>query len=192
MRRTSSTPARITEPAVGAGLGMAAAFFHPPEGYDAEDFEAKEPGDDEFILPDVSVIAAGYTENDSWFVGGGHIAHWRDDTIRYDGIIGYASLNLTYYGLEDDSFFSEGFKFNGEALFLQQPISFRLKESDFFLGAEYEYTEIEIGFDLGTGIPEIDELTFDSVLSGLRVFLEFENLDTPSPFRCTFAFAPEA
>ena len=172
-------PIIITEPAVGAGLGIAAAFFHPPKGYDAEAFEAQEGTDREFVLPDVSVVAAGYTENDTWFVGGGHMAHWRNDTIRYEGIIGYASLNLKFYGLSDGSIFDSGLKFTGDALFLQQPLSLRLGASDFFLGGEYEYSQVETSFDLGTGIPEIDDVTLDATLSSLRVFINYENLDTP-------------
>ena len=87
-------PIIITEPAVGEGLGLALVFFHPPEGYSAEqnenlekevsvDLPELDPGVEadpgsvaqtKFVLPDVSAVAAGATNNDSWFVGGGHFA----------------------------------------------------------------------------------------------------------------------
>lgn len=59
---------------------------------------------DEFGLPpSVSVLAGGYTENDSWFVGGGHMGSWKEDSIRYQGIIGMADLNLKFYGVGEGS-----------------------------------------------------------------------------------------
>ena len=172
-------PIIITEPAVGAGLGMAAVFFHAPKNYSAAEFKSQEEAEAEFVLPDITAVAAGYTENDTWFIGGGHMAHWRNDTIRYEGLLGYASLNLKFYGLTDGTIFDDGLKFSGDALFLQQPLGFRLGKSDFFLGGEFEYSQVETKFDLGTGIPEIDDVTLDATLSALRVFMNYENLDTP-------------
>lgn len=172
-------PIIITEPAVGAGLGAAALFFHAPENYSAGDFGRGATDDGEFVLPDITAVAAGYTENDTWFVGGGHIAHWRDDTIRYEGLVGYASVKLKFYGLNSTALLEEGQRFEGDALFLKQPLGFRIGGSNFFLGGEYNYSQMETRFDLGTGIPGLDGLTLDATLSGLRAFAKYENLDTP-------------
>ena len=171
-------PIAITEPAVGAGVGAAAVFFHAPKNYDAGQFGGDAAGEPEFVLPNITAVAAAVTENDSWFVGGGHMAHWRNDRIRYEGVLGYGSLNLRFYGLESSSsLFDDGQRFNAEALFISQPLSIRVGTSKFFLGAEWEYVDMETTFDLGTGIPEIDELTFDTKLSGLGAFLEYDGLD---------------
>ena len=172
-------PFVITEPAVGAGAGAAALFFHPPKDYAAENHD-DDAADNDFVLPDITAIAAGFTENDSWFLGGGHMAHWRDDTIRYQGVIGIASVNLRYYGAADTgSQYDQGLRFGADAIFVQQPISFRMGGSNFFLGAEWEYADMETRFDLQTGIPEIDELTLDTRLSGLTAFLLYDGLDNP-------------
>ncbi len=171
-------PFVITEPAVGAGAGMAALFFHAPKGYDAGQYAGDAASQTDFVLPNITGIAAGATENDSWFVGGGHMAHWRGDTIRYEGIFGYASVNLKFYGLDNTAtLFDQGRRFNADALFLSQLLSRRIGTSNIFLGAEWEYVEMETRFDLGTGIPEIDDLSFDTRLSGLGFFVEYDGLD---------------
>lgn len=171
-------PIAITEPAVGAGAGLAALFFHPPDDYSADNYAGDAVSQAEFVMPNITAVAAGITENDSWFVGGGHIAHWKDDRIRYEGMLGYASLNLRFYGLDNSStLFDNGQKFTADALFVSQPFSFRMGRSNFFLGAEWEYRDMETKFDLGTGIPEIDNITLDTRLSGLGFFVEYDDLD---------------
>ena len=166
-------PITITEPAVGAGLGVAALFFHAPKDYDPA---AEQEG---FVDPDITAVAAGATENGTWFVGGGHFAQWRNDTIRYEGVLGYAEVNVKFYGADESgqATYSDGVEFKGEALFIQQPLSFRMGGSDFFLGAEWEYMVMETRPDLGTGIPEIDELVLDVQLSGLKAFLKYDAVD---------------
>jgi hypothetical protein len=165
-------PIIITEPAVGTGLGAAAVFFHAPKGYDGDALQTNE-----FVEPNITAIAAGGTENGTWFVGGGHFAHWKGDRIRYKGLLGYANVIVKFYGLDGSTTPGDGLEFTGKSLFVQQPISFRMGESDFFLGAAWEYMAMETQFDLGTGIPAIDELTIDTELSGLKFFLNYETLD---------------
>ena len=110
-------PIIITEPAVGEGLGLAALFFHPPKDYEKADYDEAGLGDEDFVLPDISAVAAAYTANGTWFVGGGHFAFWKDDTIRYEGFGGYANINLRFYGLLDDIFpDGSGIKFTGEGV----------------------------------------------------------------------------
>jgi hypothetical protein len=62
-------PIIITEPAVEDGLGLAGIFFHKPK----ED-QMKPDENGKVILPNISVVGAGITGNDSWFVGGGSAA----------------------------------------------------------------------------------------------------------------------
>ena len=77
----------ITEPAVGYGATLAGAIFIPKKDSDPK----------EFTMPDVIVAAGGYTENSTWFVGGGYLGFWKDDHIRYRGFMGYADVKLNYY-----------------------------------------------------------------------------------------------
>ena len=182
-------PIIITEPAVGAGLGLAAVFFHPPEDYDPETEEPRiadgevSRSKDDFILPDVSVAAAAYTENDSWFVGGGHMAHWKNDRVRFEGIGGYASINLTFYGTSSGPDSDRGIDFNAEGLFVDLPIAFRLGESDFFLGGGYSYTGVNTTTDLSAVLPPwlqgpgLSRLNLDTTLSAIEGFIQFDNRD---------------
>jgi hypothetical protein len=165
-------PILITEPAVGAGVGMAAVFFHAPEDYSPSD-------SDEFVLPDLTAVAGAITENGTWFVGGGHMAHWKDDRIRYEGAVGYASANLTFYGLSDGVQFDDGVAFEMEGFFTQHPISFRWKDSNFFYGISWDYYDLSSEFDLGLGIIGIPPLELDTRISGLDVTFLYDSLDNP-------------
>jgi len=144
-------PIIITEPAVGAGVGLAIAYFHDKMGQEkpAEDGTRRSPSS-------ISVGAGGITENDSWFAGGGHIGYWKDDTIRYVGLLGKADLNLEYFVAD------RPVSFNIDGLFLQQELKFRVGDSNFFLGAGYTLVTTEAAFDISGVIPGVDEFQLDS------------------------------
>lgn len=177
-------PIIITEPAVEQGLGLAALFFHPPKDYEEKDFadagQETAEGSGDFVLPDVTAVAAAKTGNGSWLVGGGHFAHWKNDHIRYEGIAGYASINLTFYGSAGSTSFDDGLKFNGEGFMTQQPISFRWKDTDFFLGAEYDYSNVKTEFEFGLALPPGAPVpSLDTQLSAIGGFLYYDSRDTP-------------
>ncbi len=164
-------PIFISEPAVDGGLGLAGVFFHKrPES------ETRES--DEFERPSLSALAAAYTGNESWFVGGGHLGRWRQDTINYTGAGGLTSVNLKYYGTG-----SQGLEFNADGGFILQEMLFRIRNSNWLIGPRWQFTKLDITFDLGVDIPGIEppELEFED--SGLGLVLEYEHLDstfTPS------------
>jgi len=182
-------PIIITEPAVEGGLGLAAAFFHPPDDYDADaeglGLKANQNAsdEDEFVLPDVSVVAAGVTGNDSWFVGGGHIAHWKDDRIRFEGVVGYASINLKFYGVAEGPEIDRGIKFNADGFFIDAPIAFRWRDSNMFFGGGYSFTSLQTSTDLsnilppGLQGPQFSRLEMDTTLSALQAFVQYDSRD---------------
>jgi hypothetical protein len=115
----------ITEPALGFGGVLALSYFHP-----------KKEGAYSDIPSSVSALGGLYTTNKSWGVFGGHFGYWRDDRIRYEGGGGYFSINLASYAQNPGGELqSWGFKLKGLAL--DQKLTFRIADSDFFLGAEY-------------------------------------------------------
>ena len=83
-------PIIITEPAVGFGGGLALAYFHKGKAFD----NAGTKG----LSPTVSFAAGAYTTNGTWLAIGGHQGSYLKDRIRYLGVIGYVSPNLTFYG----------------------------------------------------------------------------------------------
>ncbi len=165
-------PIIISEPAVDAGLGLAGVFFHKRP-------ESETRASDEFERPSLSAVAAAYTGNDSWFAGGGHLGRWRQDTINYTGAGGLASINLKYYGSPG----GEGLDFNADGGFVLQEMLFRIRNSNWLIGPRWQFTKLDITFDLGADIPGIEPQELDFQDSGLGVVLEYENLDstfTPS------------
>lgn len=185
-------PFVITEPAVGEGVGLAVGFFHPPKEYDSSGVSSpkgrngSDAGESDFVLPNITGIAAAVTNNNSWFLGGAHIAHWKDDTIRYEGVLGYASLNLEFFGVSDQIGIDQGIRFTGEGFFVDQPIAFRLRDSNFFWGVGYKFLDIETETDASALIPpdivdlippEYRRLNLDTQLSALAAFVQYDTLD---------------
>ena len=112
----------ITEPAVGYGLVGAGIYFIPK----------KKPSDGKFRMPDIAGIGGGYTQNGTWFAGGGYAGFWKDDQIRYRGVFGYGDINLKYYGSGNEYLAINPAKYSIEAYFLLQQALIRVKKSPFF------------------------------------------------------------
>ena len=174
-------PIFITEPAVGNGLGLAGVYFHDPdpawEGKLRDVNGRQRPSS-------ISAGAVGATSNDSKFVGGAHFGHYKKDTIRYEGIVGLADINIDFYGTGADGRSNDtDFKFNAEAMFISQRIAFRLGQSDWFAGGEFNYTDMITRFERRGEIPKLEELSFDSTNASLGAVLLYDSLDstfTPS------------
>ena len=170
-------PIIITEPALGAGLGAAALFFHPPK-------EAAEEGTEtDFVLPSITAVAGAATTNGTWFVGGGHFGTFKKDTIRYSGFAGYASVNLETYTPSTQFSDDTGFKFNSEGVFVSQELVFRFKKTRWFFGVEQELMAMETEFDLGGSIPGLSPAKEKITSSALGINVQYENVDslfTPS------------
>lgn len=168
-------PVVISDPAVGYGAGLALAFFHdagdePPS---SDDINARVS-----LPPSVSFAVGAYTENDSWILGGGHIASWKNDSIRYAGILGYADMNLKFYGVESGvNPEDRGFRFNVQGGFLLQELLFRIKKSDFFLGGRYSYLGTDIDFSSLIPVPGVPRLALDSNTAGLGLLVRYDSRD---------------
>ena len=170
-------PIFVTEPAVGYGAGAALLFFHESR----KDKQARMAGSDDDKLslpPSVSAVAGAYTENDSWFVGGGHFGSWRDDRIRYIGGLGGASLNLKFYGAGIiPSLDLGGAKFNIEGGFLLQELTYRIPGTRLFLGGRYQFLTSKTVFDLSGIIPGIPPAQLDSNDANLALIANWDSRD---------------
>lgn len=139
-------PIFITEPAIGYGLGAALTYFHGSGGggsaasgvgpamtigsTDTNHRHQKPP-------PDVTGVAAGYTDKGSWFVGIGHSGSWAKDTIRYKGAIAYADLDAEFW------FFDTPLDVDIAGAIVYQDLLFRIGGSDLFLGGMLTYLNTE-------------------------------------------------
>ena len=192
-------PIIITEPALGGfGLGMVGLVFHEDEAARTKRMEAARTSDNaaRFLLPpSVSAVAAAYTINDSWLVGGGHFGFWKEDHIRYRVAAGYGSINMDFYGTSDFEF-KRPLELETEGLIFYQRLSFRIADSKFLVGLQQSYARLQvspnnlrgfIGDYLPPGLPPglgdglADALTSvieaDDQLSGIGVVAEFDNRD---------------
>ena len=116
----------FNDPAVGFGLTLAVAYFHPTKG------EAPASSGVSQAPPTATFGGVAGTTNSSWFVAGGHHHVWRDDTIRYLGAIGGGSVNLKFYGFGDEGTSEDdGLDFNIEGVGLVQQVKFRIAGSPF-------------------------------------------------------------
>lgn len=171
-------PIITSDPAIGYGGGAALLFFHES----AEDKAVKQSSrnDDVLILPpSVSFGAGFYTENGSWAGAAGHFGSWKEDSIRYIGAAGGASLNLKYYGagLSDDAD-NNPFSFSIDGLFLFQELTMRYKSSNLFIGGRYTFLRTDNKFDLGEDeIPGVSQDALDSKDAGLGLIARYDSRD---------------
>ena len=168
-------PIIITEPAIGYGAGMAMVYFHD------------KIGSKKGTPPSISTLAGAATEEGTWFVGGGHMGIWKDDSIRYTGGIGTGLVKMKYYG--SSAARGRGIDFETEAIFLSQEVQFRLWESNFFTGASYTFADTKNTFKLSTTelteptVSKLPGVNFDSRSAALSFMLNYDsrnNIFTPS------------
>lgn len=157
-------PIIITEPAVGFGGGLILAYFHKGKTFDNEGPKG--------LSPTISFAGGAYTSNGTWLAFGGHKGSYLNDRIRYLGVLGYVSANLTFYnsfsGIERDRW-----DFNMKGFLTMHEILFRPKKDlKFFAGLNYMYFNNDISFKTDLDIPELEVLTYNTSTAGMNaVFL---------------------
>ncbi len=169
-------PLLITEPAVGIGGGMAAVFFHNKKNFINSGGKGQLP-------PIMTVGAAAYTSNDTWFALAAHQGSYKNDRFRYTGAVGYASVNMGFYGagiLEGEF----RFDFNLKSIFTFHEFSFRpIKNIPLFTGFNYLYMGSEVNFLTGIDVPELEVLTENTNSAGMNFIVMWDSRDnsfTPS------------
>jgi hypothetical protein len=142
-------PIFITEPAIGEGLGVALALFHPVKGGKKEDQKlATLDSIDDFAHsreapPVVTGVAGAYTNSRTWAAGVGHSNNWKNDSVRYTGALGAARVNSKIYVANLPLTFSM------ETTLIFQEMKFRVAGSNFMLGAAFSYMDASNEFGVG-------------------------------------------
>lgn len=171
-------PIFITEPAVGEGLGIALALFHPVKAGKSDETRLAtlesmaDSAAPRKAPPVVTGVAGAYTNSKSWFAGVGHSNNWRNDSIRYTGLLAAAKINSNIYvgGLPVD--------FSMEATLIYQEMKFRVAGSNFMLGFAASYLDAENRF--GIGLPDDQDdgrFSADFQNVGLAVKAAYETRD---------------
>ena len=167
-------PIIITEPAVGYGVGAAVAYFHPPKKLDPAQHSHRGP-------PSISVGFGAITENGTDAYGGAHIGVWKDDHIRYAGALAKLNINMRFYvdGRSDGLGSDGGIKFNIDGVALFQQLQFRLRESNWWVGANYLFFTAENSFALGEILPpELPDPNSEFNLAGLGILAQYDGRNT--------------
>ena len=138
-------PVFITEPAIGDGLGLAIAYFHPKKGVSNKDRLASleslgNASSDQEAPPTVTGVFGAYTSNETAAAGVGHMNSFKDDHIRFTGIAAWANVNSTFY-LADNPI-----KFNLEGILAYQETRFRFGDSRWFWGIGLSYLNADTAF----------------------------------------------
>ena len=173
-------PIVITEPAIGEGLGLALAYFHrPKDGLNSNTVAS--PGSighaskEQAPPPTVTGVFGAYTNNETAAGGIGHMNTFKDDHIRFTGVVGVADINSTFYVLD------RPFKFNLRGAMLYQETRFRLGDSKWFAGIGLSYLDASSAFEVE--IPDeapIDLYRSDLQNAGLSAKLAWDTRDNTS------------
>jgi len=160
-------PIIITEPAVGYGAGLNVMFLHDSI---ASSMERKSP-------PSISGVVAAGTENGTRFGAAYHLGFWKEDTIRTTTAVGAMDVNMNFY-LRD-----LGLDMNLKGYMAYQELMYRIGTSDFFLGGNYLYVDLESKRNDGR-LPILDrffEREFKmGALSAVVQYDTRDNIFTPS------------
>ena len=105
---------------------------------------------------------------------------WKNDRIRYTGVLAQASVNLKFFGLDGSNGTSgDGIKFNIEPTIFLQQLKFRIKDSDFFAGISYLLLDSTLEFNPSAVLPiEIPSIKFDSTSASVALLLDYDSRDT--------------
>jgi hypothetical protein len=170
--------ALITEPAIGYGAALGAAFLSQPLG-------AASAG---LGRPNITAAGGMATENGTWGVFIGDMRYWLDDHLQTLAGAVFADVNLDYYGIGKDSALADDplhYTLNPFALALQG--KYRFGDTRIWAGLGYSFASTEVSFDApatATRLPDFDQ---DSRVGGLALLASYDSRDSLfTPLRGTF------
>lgn len=176
-------PSLITEPAVGTGLALGALFFHESEK------QRKQRTQGKALLPEnISIVGGMGTENGTWGAAIGHLGFWMEDSLRYRGVLAYASPNLDFYSLPRTGDLNKSIELNLKGPVAFQDLKYRLPGTQVFVGGRQLYRKVTSKLanspDLSrfpTAVQDfLERQTNKSITtSGLGVVLEYDSRDNP-------------
>ncbi len=158
----------ITEPAVGYGAAGGLAFVNKPLG------EARAG----YGRPNITAIGGLGTENGTWGALAGDVRQWLDDRLQTLAGVVYASVNLDFYGLGEDSALSRHpLRYNLEPVGGLAQAKYRLGGSRFWAGLSYAYAATKVSFEAPAGTPGLPSFKENSNVGGLTPSLTYDSRD---------------
>ena len=156
----------ITEPAVGYGAMGGLAFLSKPFGATSKGLGR----------PNITFVGGMGTANGSWGALAGDSRYWLDDHVQtLTGFI-YASVNLDFHGIGQDSRFHDNpLRYNLEPKGGMLSAKYRFGDSHVWAGLGYAFLSTKVSFDAPDTTPGIPD--YDRV-SNIGLLLPTVNLDT--------------
>ena len=173
-------PIFITEPAIGEGLGLALTYFHRKKevneraalaSLDSVAGAAKEQAPP----PTVTAAFGAYTSNKTAAAGVGHMNSFKDDHIRFSGLIAYADVNSTIYVVDKPV----NFNLEGAIVFQDTRIRFGGSRWWWGIGLSYLNANSSIRLDLPEDTP-IELFPSELTNAGLAGKLAWDSRDNTS------------
>src|SRR5688572_8126977 len=159
----------ITEPALGYGAVVGAAFLDPREAAGAEGW----------ARPNITFVGGLRTEGGSEGLFAANSSLWAGGTLQTLVGVGDLALELELHGIGEDSTLADDpLDYRLDATGVIGEGRTRLSRSDFWLALRFAYGEAEVDFDgSATGIPGVDPGDDDVTLAGPTLGLRYDSLD---------------
>ena len=157
----------ITEPAVGFGAAGGLAFIDKSFGAATE-----------FDRPNITVVGGLGTANGTWGAFGGDYRHWLDGRLQTVMGAVYASANLDFFGVGDDSALDDNpLRFTLEPKGISLQAKRRLRESRWWAGLGYAFARVGVSFEAPAGTPGIPSFDEESDIGALSPSLTYDSRD---------------
>jgi len=164
----------ITEPAVGYGAAGGLAFISKPLGQAQSGYDR----------PNITLVGAMGTENGSWGAVTGDLRNWFDDRLQTLAGVVYASVDLDFYGIGEDSVLADDpLSYNLEPKGGMLQAKYRIGDSRFWTGLSYAFARTDVTFDAPAGTPGLPDYASESNVGGTTPSLTFDtrnNIFTPT------------
>jgi outer membrane protein assembly factor BamA len=166
----------ITEPAVGYGAGGGLVFIDSREPQAGAGSQAQSPN--------LAAVGGFATQNGSWGALGGYSRWWLNQRLQTQVGLGYASINLDYYGLGDNSVLrTNPLHYTLQPLGGVVGVGYRIADTPLMAGLRYIFAKVDAAFERGILPPEITPRELESRVGGLTPALSYDtrnNIFTPT------------
>ena len=124
------------------------------------------------------------TENGSWGAVTGDLRNWFDDRLQTLAGVVYASVDLDFYGIGEDSVLADDpLSYNLEPKGGMLQAKYRIGDSRFWAGLSYAFARTDVTFDAPAGTPGLPDYASESNVGGTTPSLTFDtrnNIFTPT------------
>ena len=158
----------ITEPAIGYGAAGGLMFISKPLGQAAQGLGR----------PNITGVGGFGTANGSWGVFGFDLRYWAKDRVQTLAGAVYASVNLDYYGIGNDSVLHDRpLRYNLQPIGGAGMAKYRFGDSRLWGGLGYAFASTRVSFDAPASAPHLPDYDRRSNVALLLSLLTYDTRD---------------